>query len=238
MQWSLFLKNIFHKTTFLIGEILICPMWRHKLSTHKSSWPSEPIFFMAMHAAWVEKNCWDEFNGKALPPAANESRGWQIFASGLMLNLSGSWQLWMFVNELESSNNLLLNRTKGKFLTLHWRCVQPMLSYKIYILKINNNHLLNLKSYAPDKFIDTLSKRLKIKNDAEFARQMGIPSSMLSRMRHRIIPISATILLNIHEQTNIPIKKLRRMMGDKRPLFSWQIVIYVQTIVWFGIFLS
>jgi hypothetical protein len=43
---------------------------------------------------------------------------------------------------------------------------------------------------------------------------------VISKVRHRRLAVSGEILLKIHEETEIPIRELRHMMGDTRPYFS------------------
>lgn len=80
--------------------------------------------------------------------------------------------------------------------------------------------LMKLPSYAPETFLDGLESRMQLKNDAALARELAVAPALLSRIRNRHLPISATLLLSIHESTQIAIVELRRMMGDSRRLFS------------------
>jgi DNA-binding Xre family transcriptional regulator len=89
-----------------------------------------------------------------------------------------------------------------------------------YPLKNNNSRLLNVTSYQPEVFLDKIAKKLKINSDRELSRVLGIPSSVVSKIRHKSIPISANHLLAIHDISDLSIKKLRQMMGDNRKLFS------------------
>jgi hypothetical protein len=86
--------------------------------------------------------------------------------------------------------------------------------------KIDNLHLLELSSYEPGLFLDKLAKRLNMSSDRELSKALGIPSSVISKIRHKAIPISAKNLLAIHDVSELSIKKLRKMMGDHRKFFS------------------
>ncbi len=81
-------------------------------------------------------------------------------------------------------------------------------------------NLLNLHSYTPDGFLDRLLLRLGLKNDAALARLLAVTPAIVSRIRNRKLPVSSSMLLMIHEATDIAIRELRRMMGDTRRLFS------------------
>lgn len=80
--------------------------------------------------------------------------------------------------------------------------------------------LMKLPSYAPETFLDGLENRMRLKNDAALARELDVAPALLSRIRNRHLPISAKLLLSIHDSTQIAIAELRRMMGDSRRLFS------------------
>mgnify|MGYP006272290805 CR=1 FL=1 len=90
----------------------------------------------------------------------------------------------------------------------------------MYPLKENSTDLLNESSYRPEVFLDKIAKLLKINTDRELGKVLGIPSSVISKIRHKIVPISAKNLLAIHDVSELPIKKLRKMMGDNRKFFS------------------
>lgn len=85
---------------------------------------------------------------------------------------------------------------------------------------MKKTNLLALSTYMPASFLDRLEARLKLKNDAALARSLEVTPALLSRIRNRRMPISASLLLSIHESTQIAIGDLRRMMGDSRRLFS------------------
>jgi hypothetical protein len=75
-------------------------------------------------------------------------------------------------------------------------------------------------TYTPELFIDRLIRRLGLRSSSALARKVGISPSVISKVRHRRLAVSGEILLKIHEETDIPIRELRHMMGDTRPYFS------------------
>lgn len=85
---------------------------------------------------------------------------------------------------------------------------------------MRNKALLNIASYSPDNFLNRLLGRLQLKNDAALARTLEVTPAVVSRIRNKKVPISANLLLMIHEVSEIAIPELRRMMGDSRRLFS------------------
>lgn len=86
---------------------------------------------------------------------------------------------------------------------------------------------LNLKrnelpatQYAPEKLIERLCKAVGARSYSALGRVINVSPSVLSKVRHRRLGISSEILLKIHEATGIPIRELRRWMGDTRRYFS------------------
>ena len=74
--------------------------------------------------------------------------------------------------------------------------------------------------YTPELFIDGLMRRLGTQTRSALAKAVGVSPSILSKIWHRRLAISSEILLQVHEATGIPIRELRRMMGDQRRFFS------------------
>ena len=71
-------------------------------------------------------------------------------------------------------------------------------------------------SYDPSHLLDALIAKLALKNDAALARVLEIAPPMISKIRHRRLPVSAALLIRMHEVTNLPISELRSLMGDRR----------------------
>ncbi|MGV8892465.1 MAG: helix-turn-helix domain-containing protein [Burkholderiaceae bacterium] len=57
--------------------------------------------------------------------------------------------------------------------------------------------------------------KLNLKNDAEFSRAIGIPPSAISKLRHGKAPMSAALIIALHEKTDISIAELKRITGYK-----------------------
>jgi hypothetical protein len=68
-------------------------------------------------------------------------------------------------------------------------------------------------SFVPNKLLDTLIERMQLKNDAELSRRLGVPAPVISQMRHRKLPVGATMLLRMHEESNIPIAELKELLA-------------------------
>ncbi len=74
--------------------------------------------------------------------------------------------------------------------------------------------------YTPELFIEGLMRRLGTRTRSALARAVGVSPSIVSKIWHRRLAVSSEILLQVHEATGIPIRELRRMMGDQRRFFS------------------
>ena len=70
--------------------------------------------------------------------------------------------------------------------------------------------------YDPSHLLDTLQATLKLKNDAALSRRLGLSAPVISKIRHRQIPVGASVLIRIHEVTELSIAVLRGLMGDRR----------------------
>lgn len=66
--------------------------------------------------------------------------------------------------------------------------------------------------YDPNRLLDALLTRLKLKNDAALSRVLEVAPPVISKIRHNTLPIGATILLRMHEVSNFSIRELRALM--------------------------
>lgn len=79
-------------------------------------------------------------------------------------------------------------------------------------------------SYDPNHLLDALIAKLELKNDAALARVLEIAPPMISKIRHRRLPVGAALLIRMHEVTNLPISELRSLMGDRRKKYRVSLV--------------
>lgn len=84
-------------------------------------------------------------------------------------------------------------------------------------------NLLELESdeidYDPNNLLDTLIKQLHLKNDAALSRALEVAPPVISKIRHRRLPVGASLLIRMHEISDLSIKELRSLMGDRRNKF-------------------
>ena len=70
---------------------------------------------------------------------------------------------------------------------------------------------LEPSSFVPNKLLDTLIEKMHLKNDAELCRVLEVQPPIISKIRHRKQNVGATILLRMHEKSNIPIRELKEL---------------------------
>lgn len=76
--------------------------------------------------------------------------------------------------------------------------------------------LSSQESYNPNHLLDTLRERMKLKNDAALSRALEVAPPVISKIRHRTLPVGASLLIRMHEVTDLSIRELRELMGDRR----------------------
>ena len=76
--------------------------------------------------------------------------------------------------------------------------------------------LASQSSYDPNRLLDTLRDRMKLKNDAALSRALEVAPPVISKIRHRSLPVGASLLIRMHEVTDLSIRELRELMGDRR----------------------
>jgi hypothetical protein len=75
------------------------------------------------------------------------------------------------------------------------------------------------RKYDPDHLLASLIGRLKLKNDAALSRALEVSPPVISKIRHRRLPVTGSLLIRMHEVTNLSIGELRNLLGDRRNKF-------------------
>lgn len=70
--------------------------------------------------------------------------------------------------------------------------------------------------YSPARLLDWTKIRLGLRTDLELAMRLGVHKVAISQIRSRTIPLGAALLLSIHEESGLPTRELRKLMGDRR----------------------
>ncbi len=73
---------------------------------------------------------------------------------------------------------------------------------------------LEPSSFVPNKLLDTLIERLQLKNDAELCRVLEVQPPIISKIRHRKLAVGATILLRMHEKSDMSIRELKELSSQ------------------------
>ena len=82
--------------------------------------------------------------------------------------------------------------------------------------KHKQHELASQETYDPNQLLDTLRKRMNLKNDAALSRALEVAPPVISKIRHRSLPVGASLLIRMHEVTQMSIRDLRDLMGDRR----------------------
>src|ERR1700726_3540911 len=76
-----------------------------------------------------------------------------------------------------------------------------------------------LVTYDPNNLLDSLIEKLHLKNDAALSRALEVARPVISKIRHRRLPVGASLLIRMHEVSDLSIRDLRILMGDRRDKF-------------------
>jgi transposase-like protein len=66
--------------------------------------------------------------------------------------------------------------------------------------------------YDPSYLFDTLKSKFNIEKDSTLASMLKIDRLRFSKIRDKLFPVSANLLVRIHDLSGIPIEDLRKMM--------------------------
>jgi hypothetical protein len=78
---------------------------------------------------------------------------------------------------------------------------------------MTTRHVPKEPSYDPNAVLDAIIEKLNLKNDAALSRALEVAPPVISKIRHRTLPIGATILLRMHEVSEFSIRELKALMG-------------------------
>lgn len=84
---------------------------------------------------------------------------------------------------------------------------------------MTSNRLADQTGYDPNNLLDSLIEKLNLKNDAALSRALEVAPPVISKIRHRRLPVGASLLIRMHEVSDLSIKDLRILMGDRRDKF-------------------
>ena len=64
---------------------------------------------------------------------------------------------------------------------------------------------------TPHKLFDYIREMYGLKTDAQLAHILSARTPMISKVRNGLVRITPALIIAIHEQTNIPIAKIKEM---------------------------
>lgn len=84
-----------------------------------------------------------------------------------------------------------------------------------------NSRLVPLpEQFKPCDLLDALIKHLGLKNDAALSRALELAAPLISKLRSQALPMSAFVLIRMHEVSGLSIAEMRGLMGDRRKKFG------------------
>jgi hypothetical protein len=72
------------------------------------------------------------------------------------------------------------------------------------------------EAFNPNNLLDVLIRNMSLKNDAALSRALEVAPPVISKIRHRRLPVGASLLLRMHEVSKMSVRELRDLMGDRR----------------------
>src|ERR1700709_2942895 len=82
-----------------------------------------------------------------------------------------------------------------------------------------HHSLASQESYNPNHLLDILLGKMQLKNDAALSRMLEVAPPVISKIRHHRLPVGASLLIRMHEVSDLSIRDLRYLMGDRRDKF-------------------
>jgi hypothetical protein len=73
--------------------------------------------------------------------------------------------------------------------------------------------------YSPNRLLDAIIEKLDLRNDAALSRVLAVEAPVISKVRHGKLPVGGVLLIRMHEATQLSIRELRDIMGDRRDKF-------------------
>jgi hypothetical protein len=113
-------------------------------------------------------------------------------------------------NQNECGASLAGKRTSFKTFRAKEEQTMNVRQKKLELIEaMNRARALEPSSFVPNKLLDTLIEKMNLKNDAELCRVLEVQPPIISKIRHRKLAVGATILLRMHEKSEISIRELK-----------------------------
>lgn len=69
------------------------------------------------------------------------------------------------------------------------------------------------RNSTPARLLDTLKELLLLRSDSDLAAVLGTTPSLISKVRHRQLPVADWLLISMHEESELSIRELRALNG-------------------------
>lgn len=76
-----------------------------------------------------------------------------------------------------------------------------------------NDDFMNAPGYNPGNLLDGLCNFLKLRNDAQLARALGVGAPVISKIRKRSYAVTHRLMIHMHDLTGISLDDIRAMGG-------------------------
>lgn len=73
-----------------------------------------------------------------------------------------------------------------------------------------------MKAADANPLLDTIIDNLGLKNDAALSRILEVAPPVISKIRHRKLHIGASMLIRMHEETNLSIRELKNLLLEPK----------------------
>lgn len=80
---------------------------------------------------------------------------------------------------------------------------------------MTTNRESNMKSNKENsnRLLDAVMTKLNLRNDAALSRTLEVAPPVISKIRHGHLPVGASMLIRMHEETGYSIRELRDLLG-------------------------
>ena len=82
------------------------------------------------------------------------------------------------------------------------------------MLNVKQNNA-EIKAADANRLLDAIIGNLGLKNDAALSRILEVAPPVISKIRHRKLHIGASMLIRMHEETNLSIRELKTILLEK-----------------------
>lgn len=76
-----------------------------------------------------------------------------------------------------------------------------------------NEVFMQAPGYNPENLLDGMSNFLKLRNDAQLARALGVAPPVICKIRSRTHAVTHRLLVHMHDATGLSLDDIRAMGG-------------------------